>query len=307
MISSRDLTAVILAGGKTQQAGGTVRSLLEVEGRKVLERQAQLLKPKVSRIELSVSAPAPWSRFPVVLDAFDSIGPLSGIATALKFASTDYILAVHGGFAWINPDALDLLIARSGEPFDACAVRFNFANPNPLFAVYHKRCAQRAVDRLERGDHDAMGLLTSESLAVRWIEDYELASFDPELATFRVVDTGEPAPVASAQVTTVAAAATPTPEPGETWFPFQSRPAYRVALQLVPVVQALARLAEPELAGQLTRAAIAIPLAIAEDRPARAAAFACAALLDVLRATGVADPKIAEAGALLTALVDQLG
>jgi len=312
MISSRDLTAVILAGGKTQKAAGTTASLLEVDGRKVIERQAQLLKGKVSRIEVSVSAPAPWSRFPVVLDSYDTIGPLAGIATALRYASTDYIIAIGAGYAWINPDVLDLLVARSGEPFDACAIRFNFANPNPLFAIYHKRCAQRAIDRLERGDHDAMGLLTSESLAVRWIEDYELASFDPEMTTFKLVGgpaaapAAEPEMIAPAEAATnvmpvesIAALVTGTPsfDPA-----FQTSESYKLALSFVPIAYALAKLADAELGGQLVRAALAIPVAIAQGRGKREAALTCMALLDVLGVLGIDDPRLAEAQALVAKL-----
>ncbi len=317
MISRTDLTAVILAGGKSQKSGGVITSTLEVDGRKVLERQAALLKPKVSRIEVSVSAPAPWSRFPVVLDEFEPIGALAGIATALKYASTDYILTVGAGLAWINPDVLDLLVARSGEPFDACAVRFNFANPNPLFAIFHKRCAPRAANRIERGEHDAMGLLTSESLAVRWIEDYELQSFDPEMTTFKVLRNADQAPVvevgAAQAVTSVPAVTSAPPSaaaPATAAFPFQSKPAYQSAIAFLPVASALAKLTDPELGGQLVRAALAIAVGIAEggDRlsTARSSAHACAALLDVLRVLGVADPRIAEGQAALANIVAQL-
>ncbi len=299
MISSRDLTAVILAGGKTQKSGGPVASNLEVDGRKVIERQAQLLQPKVSRIEVSVSAPVTWSRFPVTLDEFDPIGPLAGIATSLKYASTDYILTVGGNLAWIIPEVLDLLVARSGEPFDACAVRFNFANPNPLFAIYHKRCAPRAIARLERGDHDAMGLLTSESLAVRWIEDYELQSFDPEMTTFKKASLG--LETEAAEEPKAAAVPTLTVDPSDCTFAFQAKPAYQTALAVMPIVHALAT---GELGAELTRAAAAVLVAVANGSSAQSATFACVALLDALRVVGVSDPRIAEAQALLKQLAD---
>lgn len=301
MISSRDLTAVILAGGKVQKAGGPVASNLEIDGRRVIERQAQILKSKVSRIEVSVSAPVTWSRFPVTLDEFEPIGPLAGIATSLKYASTDYILTVASDLAWINPDVLDLLVARSGEPFDACAIRFNFANPNPLFAIYHKRCAQRAIDRLERGDHTAMGLLTSESLAVRWIEDYELQSFDPEMTTFKKVELGiEPA---VDEAPKAPAPSTIAVDPGDHTFAFQAKPAYQTALAVVPLVHALAKL-DAQLGAELTRAAAAVLVAVATGTSSQHAAHACAALLDALRAVGVADSRIADAQALLEQLAD---
>jgi molybdopterin-guanine dinucleotide biosynthesis protein A len=304
MIPRTDITAVILAGGPAQKAGGVASSTQEVDGRKILERQAQLLKSKVSRIEVSVSAPAPWSRFPVVLDSFDPIGPLAGIATALKYAATDYILAIAAHYAWISPDALDLLIARSGEPFDACAVRFNFATPKPQFAIYHKRAAQRAVERIERGEHDAEGLLTSESLAVRWIEDYELQSFDPELSTFKVFGGATPSPVQSSTAPPVAAS-----DAAAHAFPFQGLEVYQSAIAFLPLATGLAKLADPELGKPLVRAAVGITVAIAEHTlsTARSQTLTCAALLDGMRAVGIGDPRIAEGQALLARIAAQLG
>ncbi len=316
MISPRDLTAVILAGGKAQKQGGIIPSTQDVDGRKVLERQAAVLKPKVSRIEVSVSVAVAWSRFPSIVDQFGSVGPLSGIATALSSASTDYVLIVGGAFAWIQPEVLDLLVARSGEPFDATAFRFNYTDPNPLLAIYHKRCAPRAIARLERGDHDAMGLLTSESLAVRWIEDYELQSFDPEMVTFKEIQgVGSGAAPAKDELAispTPASSAPPATitvpvafDPGESTFAFQGKPAYQSALKVVSIAFALAKLGDAEVGGQLARTALALTVAIAEGAPARSSAFACGALLDVMRALGVVDPRIAEAQSLLAAIVQQ--
>lgn len=303
MISPKDLTAVILAGGNKQE---DVPSLQQIEGKKVIERQAAVLKSKASRIEVSVPASVTWSRFPLVVDKFEPVGPLSGIASALDSSATDYVLIVGGAFAWIRQEVIDLLVARSGEPFDACAFRFNYANPNPFLAVYHRRCAPRAIARLERGDRDAVGLLTSESLAVRWIEDYELQSFDPEMATFKKVSTGlesAPAQVGAPNPTAATAPTTITIDPGETSFAFQAAPAYQTALALVPIAQVLGKLTDAELGAQLMRTSVALLIALAEGGSARSAAFACAAVLDAARATGVSDPRIAEGQALLAAIV----
>lgn len=305
MISSRDLTAVILAGGKAQKSGtGPITSMLEVEGRKIIERQAQLLKPKVSRIEVSVSAPAQWSRFPTVVDEFDPVGPLAGMATALKFASTDYLLFISAEYAWIKSEVLDLLVARAGDPFDGCAVRIGYTTPKPLFSIMHKRAAPRAIARLERGEHDAVGLFTSESLAVRWIEDYELESFDPGLTSFRVVDV----PRDDSQVAEVkpVAEAAPVCSEGGGKFSFQATPAYQSALAFVPVAHAVAKATDPELAAHLRRSAHELVIAIAQGSPAKTAAFACVALLDAARALGITD-RIDDGEAVLAKLVDQLG
>jgi molybdopterin-guanine dinucleotide biosynthesis protein A len=303
MIAKSDITAVILAGGKVQKATGRSPCQIEIDGRKVIERQAQLLKAKVSRIELAVSAPVTWSRFPATIDDFDPIGPLAGIATALKYASTDYILVVHGGYAWINPDALDLLVGRAGDPFDACAVRMNFATPKPLLAIYHKRAAKRAADRIERGEYDAGALLGPETLSVRWIEDYEFESVDPGLTSFKIAsDDGTPE-IAPAEATNTPAVAGDA-KPGDL-LPFQALEAYKSAVSFVPIAYALAKLADTELGNHLVRAALSINLGIAEGTgaAARTSALKCVAALDAMRAVGVTDPRIADGQTLLVQIV----
>jgi len=329
MITRKDLTAVILAGGKAQKAGGATHSQSEVEGRVVIERQAKLLKEKTSRIELSVSSKVTWSRFPQVIDSHDPVGPLAGIAEALDQAATDYILVVHGGYAWIQEAALDLLVARAGEPFDACAIRIEYATPKPLFAIYHKRVAARAIARLERGEHDAEGLLTSEGLAVRWIEDYEFQAVDPDMKTYKVValEGAEPAvaeaapevitapaavataPVAVAPVAVLAALPPISADGGV--FPFQSLEAYQRAVVFLPTATALAKLTDAILGEQLVRSALAINLGIAVGtadgkHAARSSALSCAAVLDAMRAVGVGDSRIAEGHALLARIVSLL-
>jgi molybdopterin-guanine dinucleotide biosynthesis protein A len=112
-------------------------------------------------------------------------GPLAGIAKALRHAAREWTFVVGGDQAWIVPEALDLMLARAGDPFDAVAVRLDFATPTPRFAIYHRRVAKKAVERIARGDHGDAGLLTDEGMAVRWVEDYELESVDPERKSLR--------------------------------------------------------------------------------------------------------------------------
>lgn len=324
MITSRDLTAVILAGGKAQKAGEMPACTLEADGRKVIERQAQLLKPKVSRIEVSVSAAAPWSRFPTVIDEFDPIGPLAGIATALKYASTDYVLFVNAAYAWIKPEVLDLLVARAGDPFDGCAIRIGYSTPRPLFSIMHKRAAPRAIARIERGEHDAVGLFTSESLAIRWIEDFELESFDPDMSTFKEVATGKPvaevapapvvapaAPVAVPAVASSALAVAPPPAAivpaADGTFPFQTLDSYRSVVAFLSLAAALAEGKEREAIGaKLVHHATELSVAIATGGPTARSLLACVAMLDAIRALGSTDPQIDAGQVLLAKIATQL-
>lgn len=87
---------------------------------------------------------------------------------------------------------------------------------------------------------------------------------------------------------------------------FRTLDVYRSAIALVPKAYALAEDLDRELASQLRRAAIMIPLCIADESiaAARASALQCAAVLDIARSLGRANVEEADAlvGRILGAL-----
>ena len=101
-------------------------------------------------------------------------------------------------------------------------------------------------------------------------------------------------------------------------FHFQTLDVYKRAVEHLPLAYALAKLVDAEMANQLRRAALSINLNIAEGTgrigrderrflcTARGSALECAAVLDAMRAVGLADGRIAEAQALLHRIVAML-
>ena len=113
----------------------------------------------------------------------------------------------------------------------------------------------------------------------------------------------EATPATPAEAPEAPAPSTIAVDPGDHTFAFQAKPAYQTALAVVPLVHALAKL-DAQLGAELTRAAAAVLVAVATGTSSQHAAHGCAALLDALRAVGVADSRIAEAQALLAQLAD---
>ncbi len=194
-----DVVACILAGGRGRRLGGRQKSLIEIDGTPILERQLDVLAPRVRQVLLAIAPAAPalpvparWAtRVSTVADDAEDAGPLAGIAVALAACTAPWLLVVAGDLPWLQPGLIDALLAAAShdaDDLDAIAPRVA-GLPEPLLALYAARLAPIAARRLADGRRKASGLLTDEGLRVRWLDEPALRAADPALASFRDVDT----------------------------------------------------------------------------------------------------------------------
>ena len=126
--------AAILAGGRATRLGGACKPLLEIAGRRILDRQLDVLRPRFSEIILISSDPAPFAghHLRVVADREPGLGPLGGIATALRETGRELFI-VAGDLPLLDPRAIEALY-EAGDG-DADAVVFETARGlEPLHA-----------------------------------------------------------------------------------------------------------------------------------------------------------------------------
>lgn len=101
-------------------------------------------------------------------------------------------------------------------------------------------------------------------------------------------------------------------------FHFQSLDVYKCAVAFLPLAYRIAKLLDAKMAGQLRRAALSVSLNIAEGSgrfakderrfliTARGSALECAAVLDAVRAVGIAESGLEDGYALLVRTVSML-
>lgn len=176
-LKASDVTGVVFCGGMSRRMGQD-KALLEVEGRTLLQKAHDLLKPHVSRVVLS-TGPSPRYEdmgLPCVLDPEADMGPIGGLHAALTFSETPWILALACDLPRLSEGTLlELLGAcREGDK----AVLFGSAeNPEPLFALYHRDLlpiVDAAVQSGRRRMTSALGLTARSNErpatdAVRWL------------------------------------------------------------------------------------------------------------------------------------------
>jgi molybdopterin-guanine dinucleotide biosynthesis protein A/MOSC domain-containing protein YiiM len=133
-----DATAILLAGGDSTRMG-VDKALLPIDGKPMIQRIHEQVRPWFSRILISsnnASAHA-FLGVPIVADEAVGDGPLMGIVSALRASPNE----VNFVTACDTPDVdIDLMraLVRQAHDCDAVVPRAPSGRPEPLFAVYNK-------------------------------------------------------------------------------------------------------------------------------------------------------------------------
>ncbi|MGE0549577.1 MAG: molybdenum cofactor guanylyltransferase [Kofleriaceae bacterium] len=185
--SSRDLTALILAGGRATRLGGIDKRTIVIDGATIFDRQCAVLLPRVAEIIISTSRAT--SGYRTVQDATSGLGPLAGVAAGLAAATTPWLLVVAGDMPFITGALIDRMVERARPDIDAVGIRIGDA-PEPLVSVLHVSTCLAVVERrIAAGQLKASALLTDAALRVSWLDETDVRAIDPELRVLRNVNT----------------------------------------------------------------------------------------------------------------------
>jgi molybdopterin-guanine dinucleotide biosynthesis protein A len=96
MISSKDITGLILAGGRAQRMGGIDKGLIPFHDKPLIESTITKLKPQTQSILINanrnITKYASYG-YPVIMDETpDFSGPLAGFSVGLKSCKTPFLL-----------------------------------------------------------------------------------------------------------------------------------------------------------------------------------------------------------------------
>jgi molybdopterin-guanine dinucleotide biosynthesis protein A len=183
----REVAAAILVGGHALRMGGKAKSFLEVGGRRIIDRQLDVLRARFSEILLVANEPEAYLELglPVVCDLASGQGPLMGILTALCAARADRVLVVGCDMPYVSLAVVDLLCGA--PPHVDVVVPVAHGRPEPLLAIYAKSCAPAIRARLSAGAYKTASLL--DDLSVYRLEESVLSAVDPELRCLCNVNT----------------------------------------------------------------------------------------------------------------------
>ncbi len=190
-----DCAAVILAGGQGRRLGGCVKPLLEIDGRRIIDRQLEVLRRVAAPIALSVrdqNAALTELQLPLVRDDDRYQGPLGGIAAALAWSPQPWLLVVAGDMPLLAADVLHLLGQHRAGVELVCPEAGG--SLQPLCALYSRRCLTRARALLAAGQRSVQALVTDPSLRTAVLSERQLRVADADLSFLTNLNTPQDLP-----------------------------------------------------------------------------------------------------------------
>jgi len=159
MASEEGIDGFVLAGGKSSRMGQD-KALMQFEGKPLVLRAAEILRPFVREITLL----APADRYeslglPVIVDQWPDQGPLAAIGTGLLSSRAEWSIFLACDLPLVTRQFIQLLVQRVGATRSDAVVPRTEEGWQPLSAAYHSRCRTAFVRALQEGRRSIIRLL----------------------------------------------------------------------------------------------------------------------------------------------------
>ena len=153
----RDVTAVVLAGGRARRMGGGDKGLVEVAGRSMVAYAVTALRPQAAEVLVNANRNAVEYRTitgcRVIADTVGGFaGPLAGMASALEASAGRLLLTAPCDSPLVAPDLgprLHAALARDGAEV---AVAHDGERMQPVFALLTRGVLPSLLVFLESGE-----------------------------------------------------------------------------------------------------------------------------------------------------------
>lgn len=147
-VTMMQTTGIILAGGKSSRMG-TNKALLEIDGKTVIERIVEKLRPIVDNLIIVTNSFEEFAflELPMVEDEWKGIGPLAGIHAGLTASKTERNLIVACDMPFISPELGTLLLEQLVE-YEAVVPQIT-EQLHPLFAAYKRGVKEEVKKAIE--------------------------------------------------------------------------------------------------------------------------------------------------------------
>lgn len=185
--TKQDVTAVILAGGKGRRMDGKDKGLVELANRPLIEYVIVAIKPQVDSIILSANRNQQQYSvygYPVITDALDDFqGPLAGFYSAMKSASSSYIVTLPCDGPLLPGDLVTRLITALDDEDAEIAVAHDGERMQPMYSLIPVALMASLNEFLDSG----------ERKVDLWYKQHRvaLADFSDCPETFRNINTAD--------------------------------------------------------------------------------------------------------------------
>jgi len=179
------VTGVIQAGGKSTRMGGRPKALMELGGRRIIDRVADVVRAVTDDLLLVTNTPELYASLalPMVPDVFPDHGSLGGVYSGLRAAPGDAAFTVACDMPFLTPEVARLVIDRAA--LADVVVPTLGGRLETLHACYAKSCLGPMESKLRQGQLRIAGFF--DEVRVLAIPEDEVAHFrDPEIIFMNV-------------------------------------------------------------------------------------------------------------------------
>jgi molybdopterin-guanine dinucleotide biosynthesis protein A len=166
---------------------GRNKAFLELNGRALIDIIIERMAQVCAEVLVVAGDPQPYAGLgvPVVEDRFRGVGVLGGLHAGIEAAAHELTMAVGCDMPFLNPDLLwafagwatgfDVVVLRQGE------------NVEPLHAAYRRTCIPAMETAIRANRRRIISFFPH--VRVRYVTPEDVLSFDPDLRSFRNVNT----------------------------------------------------------------------------------------------------------------------
>jgi molybdopterin-guanine dinucleotide biosynthesis protein A len=183
------ITGVIQAGGKSTRMGGQPKALLELGGRRIIDRVVEVVRAVTDETLIVTNTPELYASLglPMVPDVFPDHGSLGGIYSGLKAAASAAAFTVACDMPFLVPAVARLVTSRAGEA-DVVIPRVG-TQLETLHACYGKSCLAPIEARLAAGQFKIVGFF--DEVRVLEVPEADVARLRAPELVFMNVNTPE--------------------------------------------------------------------------------------------------------------------
>ena len=151
MVENRNITGIVLAGGKSSRMGSD-KGLLTMNSKMFIEYVVDALKPLVDDI-IIVSNNKAYDQFAFerVADCLKDSGPLAGLYSGLYHSKTEFNLVLSCDIPMITTEVLNKLVDTDYKNYDVVQIQSEHKTM-PLIAIYKKTCLNKCLELLKQDE-----------------------------------------------------------------------------------------------------------------------------------------------------------
>jgi len=183
-------SGIILAGGLSTRLGGRNKAMIQVDGKRILDRIYETYLELFDEIILVTNSPLEYLNWNVlsVADIFPIRSSLTGIHAGLFYSSRPFAFISACDMPFLRREIISLLISSIGQDKDI-VIPETEKGLEPLCAVYSKSCLTTINKHLQAGNLKIQEVFRKTQ--IRKIPEIQIRQADSELVSLININTPE--------------------------------------------------------------------------------------------------------------------